>query len=276
MKPGKTARNRGQALLGAVVATAIIAIAMSSLLSMFKLQSGATRGLASVWGKADLARGLDVLFSGSQCATTGTFLNSGSPAVVRVSREGYSLLLDRIQFPSGTVAVSSLPDPNLATMIQPSFILPPNHSPPGIHLIALGGSGRSGTGFQYPFQMQVRFGNASGSAPAPINKFITVYTDSAQKVQGACYTGSGSTGQFGGIYTTRVQDGSCRFANPFTSACTCPPGYAVRLFHDWATSCVAFPPEPAFSQWNCTLYQDRGAPVPAGTVVGISSYFCYR
>lgn len=59
-------------------------------------------------------------------------------------------------------------------------------------MIALGGDGPNGTGFQYPFQMQVAFENLNGPPALPLNKFITVYTDSSKKVVGACYSGTGT------------------------------------------------------------------------------------
>jgi len=262
-------------MLGVLVAGVLIGIAMVAFMQMFKFQNNASQQIAGKDGVNDLSHAIDTLFGSAKCGTTGIYLSAGNPAVVSVSGANYSLSLDTLEFPNGSVAVTSLSNPNITNMIRP-------YSVSALTMMALGGGGAYGLGFQYPFKMQVTFGSPLGPPPLPLSKFLTVYTDASQNVIGACYLAPGTTGSFGGIFSQIVQNegltppANCFYPNPFTGGCSCPAGFTAQLFHSWVTTCLNSPSEPLFSSWNCSLYQPPNTPVAPGTYVGLVSFACYR
>jgi len=66
-------------------------------------------------------------------------------------------------------------------------------------------------------------------------------------VQGSAFIGGyvrGATHGFGGIYTTYPR-GGCRYANPFTGACSCPEGFWASPFHDYIAGPGQYSEDPA-------------------------------
>lgn len=66
------------------------------------------------------------------------------------------------------------------------------------------------------------------------------------------------TNRFGGIYTMNM-DGTCRYGNPLTGACSCPSGFWASQFHE-------------FFAGGCAYYQDDGS----HPVCGIVEFQCVR
>lgn len=160
-------KNKGQSLVSVLVAVAVTSLFMMSLLILFKTQNRATRQIAAKEGVNDLSHGLDVLFSSSNCATTGYYLVggvNGQPAVVSVAGGAISLSIDTIEFPNGTgtsngaVAITSTPNAILAGMIQPYTINT-------LAFTSLDVGSATGTGFEYPFQLTAKFTSPSGGPP---------------------------------------------------------------------------------------------------------------
>ncbi len=174
----------------------LAAIAMMGILSMsfirqFKSQSDATRKIAAWNGVNDISHALDLLWTNPQCPSLGMYKYAGANAVVTVSGSAYSLQMDSIFYQSGDVALTSLSNPLISQMIEPYTIS-------SITMNPLGGAAAYGTGFQYPFQMQIKFGSPKGPPPLPLNKYLTIYTNASHTVTGAC--NSSSSPQFINVY----------------------------------------------------------------------------
>lgn len=187
MRPSFARSPAGQSLLQVLIAGVLLSLGSIAFLNVFKSQTKATRNIAAQGGVTDLSHALDALFGSAQCATSGIFLSAGAPAAVTVSGSTYALNLDTIQFATGVVALTSLPDATVTAMIQP-------YSVSAIAMSALGGSGAAGTGFQFPFQLKTTFASPSGPPPLPLNKFVTIYTDATRRVVGGCYSGTPTSG----------------------------------------------------------------------------------
>ncbi len=72
-------------------------------------------------------------------------------------------------------------------------------------------------------------GNVGVGTSSPQSKL-----DVNGSVNATSYTTSGVTSYaFGGIYNSNM-DGSCRYANPLTNACSCPSGYTAYRFGEWS------------------------------------------
>jgi hypothetical protein len=169
----------------------LIGIAMGTFASMCNVQSRANRTIAANQGVTDLSHTLDTFLGSSQCSKispNGSLFSNAGASPVHVTFSGppscttqhYFLSLDTMQFQSGTLAVTSLPDPTQYLMLQPYSIA-------SISFTALGGNGNFGKGgCEFPFQMKVSFTSPSGPPPLPIVKTVTAYTDASYMVTGAC------------------------------------------------------------------------------------------
>lgn len=172
--------RQGQTLLTVLVTTTVMAIAATAFLQMFKSQSNASKNLSAMGGISDLGRALDLQFMGTNCRTSGQWNSAivgGVASTVIVPSP--SLLLP-------SVPLASVDAATLKGMIQPYAVS-------SVTMTSLGTGSTTGSGFRYPFRMRLSFINTGkGFDPTPVNKFLTIYTDSNNRVTGACYAGTGS------------------------------------------------------------------------------------
>lgn len=180
----KFPNKSGMSLIGVLVASAAMGVLAIAFIAQFKSQTKASRKIAAWNGVNDISHALDLLWTNPQCPALGMYKNAGANAVVAVSGSAYSLTLDSIFYQSGDVALTSLPNALIKSMIEPYTIASITMNPLG------GAAAYGGTGFQYPFQMQIKFGSPQGPPPLPLSKYLTIYTDASHTVTGACTTGS--------------------------------------------------------------------------------------
>jgi len=213
-------KNRGQSLISALAGAAVLGVLLGAFISFFKMQMNASRKISSLGGVTSLSQALDTFLGSALCSGTGGYTNGGVTATVALGgpAPGYTLAIDTIQFPTGAIAVTTLANPTIANMIRP-------YSIGAITMTGLGGNGPipGGGGNQYPFQMLVTFSSPTGPPPLPLTKFITVYTNPANLVVGACNS----------ITQTPVPP-------------NCPPGtYMQGIAADGNPVCVPLPAPPA-------------------------------
>lgn len=193
--------HRGQSMVGVLATAAVMGVVMLGFISMVTFQTKANRQIAATGGVNDVSAGITLFFTGSNCSTlgTGNFLfKSNQATVVPGTGSNYSLSIDTIMAGS-KVYLSDASSTLLSASIYPYSIAPYNPTTPNSSGIVMtpyppggGNQNTTTTPYTYPFQMTINFSSASGPPPLPLTKFVNVYTNASNNVQGMCVVSSGS------------------------------------------------------------------------------------